>query len=221
MGPLETMSIADQPRVDPEKPLLIVDVDEVLALFVHGFARFIEPQGYEMRIDRFALFQNIYRRGESEHLDLVTGRSLHDDFFRFGVEDIEPAPEAARSLRQLARAGVGIVALTNAPAQAREPRMRWLRRHAMNYPLIINEGPKGPAVAGLAALTHKPVAFVDDMLINLDSVADAAPRVRRFQLVADLRLQPLAPTEPDRHCRIDHWPQLRGALATALGVAIS
>ena len=210
--------MADHPRVDPVKPLLIVDVDEVLALFMHGFARYIEPRGYELRVDRFALFQNIYRRGESEHLDLATGRILFDDFFRFGADGVDPAPDAAHSLRRIAQAGASIVILTNAPEHAREPRGRWLAAHGMAYPLIINEGPKGQAVAALASQTTQPVAFVDDLLSQLDSVAQTAPQVHRFQLVADERLRAIAPTAPDQHRRIDHWPRLREALADVLGV---
>jgi len=213
--------MADDPRIDPEKPLLIVDVDEVLALFMHGFARYIGPKGYEMKMDRFALFQNIYRHGETEHLDLATGRTLFDDFFRFGAEDIDPVPDAAQSLRDLSHAGAGVVILTNAPPQAREPRGRWLVKHGMDYPLIINEGAKGGPVAALAAQTRRPVAFVDDLLGNLESAAQAAPQVHRFQLVADERLRPIAPTAPERHTRIDHWPKLREALADVLEIKTS
>ena len=216
MRPLELEPTSPSIEIDPEKPLLIVDVDEVLALFMHGFGRFVATRGYEMRVDRFALFQNIYRLGESECIDLATGRTLFDDFFRFAAEDIDPAPDAAHSLRKLRQAGVTIVILTNAPPHAREPRARWLVKHGMDYPLIINEGAKGGPVAALAAQTRKPVAFVDDLLGNLESAAEAAPRVHRFQLVADERLRPIAPTAPERHTRIDRWPKLREALADVL-----
>ena len=218
MSPLNPDVTSSSVAIDPQKPLLIVDVDEVLALFMHGFGRFVASRGYELRVDRFALFQNIYRHGESEHLDLATGRTLFDDFFRFAAEDIDPAPDAAHSLRKLAHAGVTIVVLTNAPPHARDPRGRWLATHGMAYPLIINQGPKGAAIAELAARTQKPVAFVDDLLGNLDSAAEAAPQVARVQLVADARLRGMAPSAPDRHRRIGHWPQLYDALAEAVGV---
>ena len=73
-------------------------------------------------------------------------------------------------------------------------------------------------MAALAAQTRGGVAFIDDMLSNLDSAAEAAPRVHRFQLVADERLRPIAPTAPERHRRIDHWPTLREAVETALEI---
>ncbi len=212
-------AVADPKTVElhPERPLVIVDVDEVLALFMVGFGRFLEPKGYEMRVDRFALFQNIYRAGASEHLDFTEGRTLFDDFFRFGHDHMEPTPHAADSLRLLARTA-SVVILTNAPDHGRAPRAAWLTRHGMDYPMVINEGPKGEAVATLAGRTRGPAAFIDDLLGNLDSAAEAAPAVHRFQLVADKRLQPLAPSAPDRHRRIDDWPSLRAAIAGALGL---
>jgi hypothetical protein len=48
--------------VAPTAPLVIVDVDEVLARFMHGFGDVHRRHGFELRFDRFALFQNIYRR---------------------------------------------------------------------------------------------------------------------------------------------------------------
>jgi hypothetical protein len=204
--------------IDPALPLLIVDVDEVLGLFMHGFGRFLGTRGYEFRMDRFALFQNIFAPGATEHLDLDSGRVLFDDFFRFACDDMEPAPGAIEALAELSRGGAGIVALTNAPGHAREPRTRWMTRHGMDYPLLINSGLKGLAVAALAARTRRPVAFVDDLLGNLDSVAAAAPSVHRFQMVADPRLRDLAPTAPDRHPRIDDWPALRMEIALVLGL---
>ena len=203
--------------IDPALPLLIVDVDEVLGLFMHGFGRFLGTRGYEFRMDRFALFQNIFAPGATEHLDLDSGRVLFDDFFRFACDDMEPAPGAIEALAELAK-GCGIVALTNAPDHAREPRTRWMSRHGMDYPLLINSGPKGNAVAALAARTERPIAFVDDLMGNLDSVAAAAPQVHRFQMVADERLRPIAPTAPDRHPRIDDWPALRMEIALVLGL---
>jgi hypothetical protein len=204
--------------IDPDRPLLIVDVDEVLALFMHGFGRFLGGRGYEFRVERFALFQNIYAPGATEHLDIATGKDLFDDFFRFAAEEIDPAPGAADSLRVLAR-GASVVILTNAPDFAREARGRWLATHGMDYPMIINSGAKGAAAAHLAGLTRGPAAFIDDLLGNLDSVARTAPAVHRFQMVADTRLQPLAPTAPERHRRIDDWPTLQAAVAEALGLA--
>ena len=190
-------------------------MDEVLGLFIRGFADFLEARGYEFRLDRFALFQNIYRPGAQTHLDLEAGQKLYDDFFGLGCGEMEPVPGAAEALARLS-ARAGIVALSNAPAQARPLRAAWLKRHGLDYPLILNVGPKGPMTPPLAAQTPRRTAFVDDLLPNLDSVTEHAGGAATFQHVADERLRPLAPTAPDRHRRIDDWVELGEAIETAL-----
>jgi hypothetical protein len=202
-------------QIDPARPLLVVDVDEVLAMFMRGFERFLVAHGLEMRIERFALFQSIFRPGDAEHLDVAAGRQLFDAFFAADPHDIDPAPGAAEALAELSKTA-GVLILTNAPGACRLPRERWLVQHGFPYPMIVNSGLKGPVVAELAARTTGAVAFIDDLLPNLESVAEAAPRVRRFQMVADERLRPLAFTAPERHARIDEWPALKEALEAAL-----
>jgi len=196
------------------RPLVLVDVDEVLGLFMQGFGDFLQGRGLEMRIERFALFQNIYRPGATEHLDLVEGRKLFDDFFGGHCHEIEPAPGAIAALNKLARSAE-ILILSNAPAEAERLRTVWLRKHGMDYPLILNSGPKGPIAAALTDQTRQRTAFVDDLLPNLDSVADHSPATATFQHVADLRLRPFAPVS-DRHPRIDDWAELGAAIEAAV-----
>lgn len=196
------------------RPLVLVDVDEVLGLFMQGFGDFLVTRGLEMRIERFALFQNIYRPGEKEHLDIAEGKELFDAFFAGHCHEIEPAPGAIAALNRLARAA-DILILSNAPAQGERLRARWLRMHGMDHPLVLNSGPKGPIAAGLTAQTPQRTAFVDDLLPNLDSVADHSPATATFQHVADLRLRPYAPLS-DRHPRIDDWAELGEAIEAAI-----
>ena len=198
-----------------ERPLVIVDVDEVLGLFMKGLGAFLTERGYDFRIDRFALFQNIYRPGAAEHLDLETGRQLFDEFFTTHCAEIEPAPGAVAALTDLHRRAE-ILILSNAPPQAEQLRGQWLRRHGLDHPLILNSGPKGPITAGLVVQTPQRTAFVDDLLPNLDSVAEHAPATSTFQHVADLRLRPLAPAAPERHPRIDDWAELAAAIEAAI-----
>ena len=197
-----------------ERPLLLVDVDEVLGLFMQGFGDFLAGRGLEMRIDRFALFQNIYRPGASEHLDIAEGRKLFDVFFASHCHEIEPAPGGVEALTRLSRRAE-ILILSNAPADAERLRRQWLQKHGLPHPLILNSGPKGPIAAGLVAQTPQKTAFVDDLISNLDSVKDHSPATATFQHVADLRLRPFAPSS-ERHPRIDDWAQLADAIEAAL-----
>jgi hypothetical protein len=217
--PVSAPSPAPVPRLkslglSSERPLVIVDVDEVLGLFMKGFGDFVALQGIEMRLERFALFQSLYRPGESQHLDLDEGRKLFDAFFREGCGEMEPAPGAVGALEHLSKRAE-ILILSNAPAQAEVLRTDWLKRHGLPQALILNTGPKGPITAGIVAQTIYPTAFVDDLLSNLDSVAEHSPATATFQHVADERLRPLAPRS-DRHRRIDDWTELAEAIEAAI-----
>lgn len=196
----------DEVPLDPSRGLAIIDVDEVLALFIKGFDRFLRLHGHEFRLTNFGLFNNVFATDAVEPAHRDHAKSLFDRFFAEGCGDIDPAPGAVAGLNALAEVA-GVVILTNAPEAARELRGGWLIRHGMDYPMILNEGAKGPAVRALAARTAGPVLFVDDLIPNLDSVAETAPEVRRVQMVADPGLRRVAPTSP-RHLRIDDWDRL-------------
>ena len=197
-----------------DRPLVLIDVDEVLGLFMQGFGDFLADHGLEFRVDQFALFQNIYRPGATQHLDLAQGKILFDSFFATHCHRIEPAPGAVQALQQLSKSAE-ILVLSNAPAEAEVLRRRWLSDHGMHHPLVLNSGPKGPIAARLISQTRQKTAFVDDLISNLDSVADHVPGVATFQHVADLRLRPFAPRS-DRHPRIDDWPELAEAIEAAI-----
>jgi len=196
-------------RLDSARSLAIIDVDEVLALFVKGFDEYLRGRGYEWRMDSFALFSNIYATEAATPVEMAEGRDLFNAFFAEGCGALEPAPGAAEGLQRLSAVGQ-VVILTNAPETARALRGQWLKHHGMDYPMIISQGLKGEPVAILAAKVDRPVMFVDDLLPNLDSVAEAAPHVQRFQMIADPALRRLAPSKPDRHPLISDWDTLAG-----------
>lgn len=199
------------------RPLAIVDVDEVLGLFMRSFGAFLGGHGYELRFERFALFQNIYSPGGREPVELARGRALFDDFFTTHCGLMEPAPGAAQALTRLSR-HAEILILSNAPAQAERLRGDWLKRHGLPQSLILSSGPKGPITAGLAAQTTGRTAFIDDLMSNLDSVAEHSPATARFQHVADPRLRDIAPRSA-AHPRIDDWTELGEAVEQALRTA--
>jgi len=197
-----------------DRPLVIVDVDEVLGQFVRSFERYLAIHGVEFRVERYALFQNMFRKGEAKPIPEAEGRPLYDDFFRTCCESIEPTPGAFEALERLAQRAE-IIVLSNAPGEVEAARRAWLTRHGVQHPLIINRGLKGPITAGLTAQTPHRSAFIDDTLPHLDSVAEQAPATARFQHIADVRLRPLAPTS-DRHRRIDDWDELAAAIEESL-----
>src|SRR5207253_2807812 len=121
--------------------------------------------------------------------EVPEGRKLFDAYFATRCHEMEPAPGAIAALEALSD-HAEILILSNAPVAAEALRTAWLRGHGLSHPLILNSGPKGPIAAGLVAQTEHPTAFVDDLISNLDSVADCSPATATFQHVADERLRP-------------------------------
>ena len=197
-----------------DRPLVIVDVDEVLGLFVQGFERYLEGQGVEFRLDQYSLFQNMYWPGAASPMAEVEAKALYDGFYRCCCGGMDPVPGAAEALERLSRR-TDVVILSNAPPDAATARRDWLSRNGMPQPLILNRGLKGPMTAGLARQTPHRSAFVDDIVPNLDSAVRHAPGIVTFHSVADPRLRPLAPRSA-LHRRIDDWGELEAAIEAAV-----
>lgn len=197
-----------------DRPLVIVDVDEVLGLFVQAFERYLMDQGVEFRLDRYALFQNMYWPGQAAAMPETDAKALYDGFYRSCCGAMDPVPGAAEALERLGRRA-DVVILSNAPAEAEKARRDWLTRNGMPQPLVLNCGLKGPMTASLASQTRRRTAFIDDIVPNLDSVARHAPRIATFHSIADPRLRALAPRSA-AHRRIDDWRELEPAIEAAL-----
>jgi hypothetical protein len=86
----------------------------------------------------------------------------------------------------------------------------------MPYPMVVNHGPKGPAVARLAARVEAPVFFIDDSTRNHESVAEHVAHARRLQFIAHPRLARLVPTPPVCHHRADAWHEAAAAITAEL-----
>lgn len=206
-------------RARAPTPLAVIDVDEVLGLFVQGFDRWLRGRGHELRMTSFRLFGNIYAVDAEEPAGKDDAKALFDLYFAQGCGRMEPTPGAVDALARIA-GRAAVVILTNAPETSRVLRGDWLARHGLPYPLIVNAGLKGPPVRALAEAAGGACAFVDDLLPNHDSVAEHAPEVARFQLVADPALRAMAPAS-DAHPRVDDWAALEPLLERALFPSLS
>jgi len=205
-------------RLDPVRPLIICDADEVLVQFVVHLERFLERQGCFLDLSTLAIHGNVKRRGTNEVVANEEVSRLLDACFANETSNFEPVPGAAAALEALTHVAQ-IVVLSNLPSHALEARKENLRRHGMAYPVLAGSGPKGPLVARIiAGFDAQPVVFVDDLPPHLTSVAQEAPHVHRLHFVADPRLAKLMPPAKDAHRRIDDWPTARAWIESVIGV---
>lgn len=203
--------------IEADRPLIVTDADEVLFVFMADFEQYLSEQGHYFDWSSYALLGNVRRRSDGGAVDWDATRRLLDGFFDARTESMDAAPGASESLATL-NLRAQIVVLSNLPHTRRPERSRALELSGMDYPLISNEGPKGPAVHALAARVEAPVFFIDDAPTHHESVAEHADAVRRLHMVADSRLARIVPAA-DSHHRVDDWPGARAIIEAELSAA--
>lgn len=197
------------------RPLAIVDVDEVVLRFVPQFEAFMGRQGYRLTAATFGLTGNVTRLGSCRAVPGGEVAALIAGFFATHVGDQEPVAGAPAALARLS-AALDVVLLTNVPAEHGPRRIARLAELGIDLPLVVNDGPKGPAVARLAARVERPVFFVDDGPTNLASVRDHAAGVRLVHFVDDPRYFRLAPDVPGTWLKSRDWTEVADRIEVAL-----
>ena len=191
--------------LDPTRPLIVCDADEVLLQFLAGLERFLARQNFYLDLSSFRIHGNVKHRDTHEAAAEETVTQLIANFFESDTRHLEPVTGAAEALRDLSRRAQ-IIILSNLPESSRDARIANLSEHGMAYPVIAGKGPKGPVLRELIGSHSPPIVFIDDLPPNISSVAKETPHVRRLHFIADQRLARLMPASPDAHNRIDDWP---------------
>jgi hypothetical protein len=202
--------------LEPSRPLVITDADEVLFYFVRGFAAYLVSRGFWLDLASFQLFGNIKYAGRDDLATVEEASELLATFFAERTERIEPVAGAAEVLARLS-AEAQIIVLSNLPTGSRPARERALQKAGMPYPLVVNSGVKGPAVRCLADRAGAAeVFFLDDIPRNILSVSLAAPAVTAIHFVADPHLATLVGPAEGCHHRLDDWPAVEALITSRL-----
>lgn len=200
-----------------DRPLLVLDVDDVVLEFIRPFPRFLDARGLKLNMASFRLTGNITETATGRLVEQPEVTALLDDFFH-GQADwqtiTDGAAEALRALSEHAE----IVLLTAMFHRHRDTRRAHLDALGLPYPLLTTEMAKGPAVAKLRGATGRPVAFVDDQPSNLVSVRRAVPDAHLFHLMADNSLRTFLPPPPDDILEVQDWREAQPKIAAALGL---
>lgn len=199
------------------RPLLVLDVDEVLLEFMAPFMSFLDAQGLRFLAKSFNLTGNIIERQTNKPLDQEAVSALLGNFFdaqRHWQTAALGAAEAVASLAQDAE----VVMLTAMPHRHRQVRRDHLDVLGFPYPLLTTEAAKGPALRQLRGDSGRAVAFVDDIPHNLISVREAVADAHLFNLMAYRDMRPFLPPLPEGIVVADDWSEAAPKIASALGI---
>lgn len=192
-------------ELDPDRPLVISDADEVLLQFMRQFEIYLDRNDMWIDLSSFRLQGNIKYKGSDEAVDM-TNRNIIDDFFAAETLNFSPVEGAAEALNVLSKEAQ-IIILTNLPLAQKSERQINLSKHGMDYPVIVGSGLKGPAVKSLGEKINAPLFFLDDIPHNINSVAEYVPTSGRIHMIADPRLSKLIGAAEGASARIDQWQE--------------
>lgn len=192
-------------ELDPDRPLVISDADEVLLQFMRQFEIYLDRNDMWIDLSSFRLQGNIKYKGSDEAVDM-TNRNIIDDFFAAETLNFSPVEGAAEALNALSKEAQ-IIILTNLPLAQKSDRQINLLNHGMDYPVIVGSGLKGPAVKSLGEKINAPLFFLDDIPHNINSVAEYVPTSGRIHMIADPRLSKLIGAAEGASARIDQWQE--------------
>lgn len=197
----------DALTLDPGRPLLVVDVDEVIVGLAGHLGEYAASRGYSLELTGYKL-DGALKRSDGQIASADEFRCFFKGFFETETVRQRAYPGAADVLNRLSR-HAQIVILTNVPPPARACRIENLRNHGIEFPLIVNQGGKGGALDWMARRIEAPAAFIDDSPKQIESAAKLSPHVARIHFVGDAELREMlssvegAEYSPKSWCEIE------------------
>lgn len=199
------------------RPLLVLDVDEVVLEFVQPFTDFLNHRGFHLRTDSFRLHGNVVAMETEQAAGREEVSNLLNGFFEAQETWQTPADRARETIAGLSNE-VEIVMLTAMPHRYRDARRRLLDKHGFPYPLLTTEAAKGPAIGQLRGETPRPVAFIDDIPNNLYSVQKSLPDAGLIHLMAHDGMRALLPPLGEEITKANSWPDAGNLARRHLGI---
>lgn len=199
------------------RPLVVLDVDEVVLEFIDPFIGFLGSNGLRFDTASFRLHGNISEVATGAVVEAERVTTLIDGFFAVQADWQTAAAGAAEAVAKLAGAAE-IVMLTAMPHRHRATRRAHLDRLGFPYPLLTTEAEKGPALKRLRGDHPRPVAFVDDIPRNLLSVRAALADAHLFHIMAHAEMRKLMPPLPDGIVTAADWRDAAEKIAAALAL---
>ena len=200
-----------------DRPLLVLDVDDVVLDFIRPFPRYLEGRGYRLNLENFRLHGNVIELASGVPAEPALVSELIDAFF-VAQSQWQNLTEGAAEALAVIGDRAEIILLTAMPHRHRAARIAHLDGLGFQYPLLTTEMAKGPAIERLRGPNKRPVAFVDDQPRNLVSAMERLPDAHLFHLMSDTSLRALIPAPPAGVHVVEDWREATPMIVSALGI---
>ena len=194
-------------QLRPTRPLVICDVDEVVVHFTRDFEDFLSGLGLWLDTS-ISLFSSNIR--DQKTRTLLAPEEIEKTVVQFFAErtlDMQTIEGAVESLHNIGKSA-DVVMLTNLPHEAGDDRRANLAGHGLNFPVVTNSGPKGPAIQKIASQVSAPVVFIDDSPGFITSAFHHAPDVHLIHFLHDERYARLVAPLDFVSLRTDTWEEM-------------
>lgn len=175
-----------------DRPLAVCDVDDVVLEFLNPFDNYISSLGHRLVPRSYRLHGNIVSAKDETPVDDKVVSELILAFFEAQEDWQTPFGDAVASLHRIGEAA-DVVFLTAMPPRYTQMRRRLLDRLGLTFPLLATESPKGPVIRQMHGTRPLPLAFIDDMMHNHVSVAQAVPECLLVHLMPTSEMHRHAP----------------------------
>jgi hypothetical protein len=194
-------------QLRPTRPLVICDVDEVVVHFTRDFEDFLEGLDLVLDPSRMLFSGNIRDRKSLAWLSAEEGENVVVQFFAERTLEMQTIDGAVEALHSIGKSA-DVVMLTNLPHEAGDDRRANLAGHGLNFPVVTNSGPKGPAIQKIASQVSAPVVFIDDSPGFITSAFHHAPDVHLIHFLHDERYARLVAPLDFVSLRTDTWQEM-------------
>jgi hypothetical protein len=193
-------------ELQPDLPLVISDVDDVVVNFLRAFEDYLGRHELWLDPASLALTGNIRWRSNALPISMEEVEALIDRFFVDMTLHMEPIDLAVDMLNEIST-HANVVFLTNAPHSVATDRRNNLMKHGLKLPVITNSGPKGPAIRALKERAGKPAIFIDDNPGFLRSAHEWAPGIKLIHFMQDWRFRRYVRTMEFVHLHTGSWQE--------------
>ena len=199
----------DELLLNPNKPLLISDADEVILDFLGSFEKYLLTFNLKIDLSTYSLLGNIFDINSNEPVSKEEVTLHLEGFFKKHTKDINFSIGAYENLKKIENElNFQIIILTNIPVSRRQDRIYCFKNNNLEYPIIANINSKGPTIQKMISGFKNKVFFIDDMIFNLESANIDAPDVKLIHYVSDKRLAKLLKTPKEIATRAESWDEI-------------